>query len=162
MKQPIEPSDIRVGDLIRSEARGDSFGGSVPLVASEWIATADEIGGDYNSVRLYLLDRPEPAVELPTESTLGWLSVESRGVGWRRLAHWNFPRISMDGATHAQNEWGVNVVVDIDTKNPAFVAATAVPTAALDELRAAEGNFFRSETQVAIRKFLAAIDEATK
>ena len=62
-KTPIEPGDIRKGDLIRKEYR-------VPLgakTAFEYLAGSN--GDSYASDRgnYFLLDRPKPPVVLPTE-----------------------------------------------------------------------------------------------
>ena len=71
-RTPIEPSEIRKGDLIRVEWPDDN--------SREYRASRD---GDNNifggTSRFFLLDRPAPAVELPTEPTLGWVHVEAEG-----------------------------------------------------------------------------------
>ena len=151
MKQPIALADIRIGDLIRVEQELDK--------AHEFRATRDaerQGWGDY-----YLLDRPKPAAKLPTEPTLGWLGYDWSKTADRanRLGTWHIMHSDMDGATHAQNEWGVNVV-DIDTRNPTFVAATAVPTAALDEFRHKRET--RTLINLDVDKFFTAVDEANR
>lgn len=70
MKEPIEIADIRKGDLIRFEPKPP-----VDFIASaiEYVASYDKAAWrDSEDVpsQHYLLDRPTPPVELPTEP--GW------------------------------------------------------------------------------------------
>ena len=60
-KTPIEPKDIRKGDLIRKEY-GAVEGG---LSAVEYVAAHEADGGGEDSH--FLLERPKPVVVLPTE-----------------------------------------------------------------------------------------------
>ena len=90
MKQPIEPSEIRKGDLIRWEddrPAGDSNG----IGAIEFTAKSDGYEWRENGAH-YLLDRPNPVVELPSEPTLGWLTARTSAIGEtprRDLARWH-------------------------------------------------------------------------
>lgn len=79
-RTPIEPDEIRVGDTIRTESRDGTPFDSRGTVASEWIATGEEVARPFSSqVDLFLIDRPEqaddPARHLPAEPTLGWAVV---------------------------------------------------------------------------------------
>lgn len=146
MKRPIEPADIRKGDLIRWEQEPSL----VSEYAIEYRATED---GYFQSVtgQHYLLDRPTPPVELPTEPTLGWLNDAPY-----LLAVW-YPREVLGTAGVAQIEQTPFSADHIR----AFTPAAAVPKAALDELQA---NHDCSGPLSCLRghvdDFLAAVDEA--
>lgn len=78
MSTPIKPEDVRAGDTIRVEFDDSS---DLALSAIEYVSKHD--GPRYESGHHSLLDRPTPAVELPTEPTLGRLtrSDGEEGVG---------------------------------------------------------------------------------
>lgn len=145
MKRPIEPADIRKGDLIRWEQEPSL----VSEYAIEYRATED---GYFQSVtgQHYLLDRPTPPVELPTEPTLGWLE---NVYGARILKHW----FRGEGVAEAFDGDRWNFTKEVI----AFTPAVAVPKAALDELQA---NHDCSGPLSCLRghvdDFLAAVDEA--
>jgi hypothetical protein len=142
MKRPIEPADIRAGDLIRCEWPDDS--------ASEWRSkTSGPAGWNADRVSYFLLDRPTPPVDLPTES-LTWGTLVADRVQYEGLfqressvilhvgtGRRDEPRIPIESVT----TWAPHV---------------AVPRAALDKLRKAE-NVVRG-----VNDFLAAVDEATR
>ena len=141
MKRPIDVADIRAGDLIRWEGECDS--------AREWRSASNATPWSTEAGQHYLLDRPEPAVELPISGDhLGWLTHQ----GHTTCAAFNFwefrPRVEdiSFGAISRQS---------ID----AWVPATAVPTAALDALRWSWGRM-EALTGGNIRDFLADVDEA--
>lgn len=148
MKRPIEPADIRAGDLIRCEWPNDS--------ASEWRSkTSGPAGWNAERVSYFLLDRPTPPVELPTEPTLGWLE---NVYGARILKHW----FRGEGVAEAFDGDRWNFTKEVI----GFTPAVAVPEAALDELR---GVLAECSGKVedewphmprAVERFLAAVDEA--
>jgi hypothetical protein len=142
MKTPTKPEDIKKGDLIRYEHAEDSVGA---FTAVEFLAEFDgrgylpkSLGGQH-----FLLDRPTPPVELPTEECLGW--VESDGVAF--LGLW-------DGGEYVDEVTGR---LEQDTVHrdhvTAFTPAAAVPKSALDELRA-------GPRWMTVETFLAAVDAA--
>jgi hypothetical protein len=160
MKEPIKPEDIRKGDLIRWESTSSDD-------AREWRVT------ELDSVQMtprghwFLLDRPTPAVNLPTEPTLGWASGRTEyGVEVSNLfGSWAQPTdlLNRTGHTYADDYGLVHLKAREVT---AFTRATAVPTEALDRLREVRGYYdggcetaassFR--LRLGIRDFLAAID----
>ncbi|WP_332645080.1 hypothetical protein [Aeromicrobium sp.] len=153
MKEPIEPSEIRKGDLIRWESKHSEH-------AHEWRAQTDRAWWA-DEGQHYLLNRPRPAVEFPSEPTLGWLRLIG-AVGDGPPSTWRFEHSGMDDSRRARNEWGY-VVADVDDKIASFTPATAVPTAALDELRDAcnrDCDEYGCECAIAAHHFLAAVDEA--
>lgn len=158
----IQPRDIRAGDLIREERSGEGQESDPSVVAVEYVATRDRnTRNRFTGERTYyLLDRPAPVVELPTEPTLGWTEYRLGGDSVRRLGcTFNLARCVRLSA------WDVDVAADWVT---AFTPATAVPTEALDELRAPEGVINGAGLALAVHRrrrietFLAAIDEASR
>lgn len=154
VKRPIEPSEIRKGDLIRGENTIDTE------MACEFRAAWDgHVGGWSIPATYYLLNRPTPPVELPTEPTLGWLTwyvgEESSGLGIYRTALSTYHRMGNGEITDeaAAGCWGASDVT-------AFVPATAVPTAALDNFRQQRDT--RNLTNGDIDTFLAVVDEANR
>lgn len=165
MKRPIDPSEIRKGDLIRAERKKSAeFGES----AHEYRAVVDQDNDGWasNKFNWYLLDRPAPAVELPKTPTLGRLTWKSfsllggdRGTRtvtaiWQKCA-------SVSGGKYDQ-------VISEDhsfhidpSKVVTWEPLTAVPTTALDALME-EPTELRSSAQLKriIDDFLAAVDEA--
>jgi hypothetical protein len=142
MKRPIELDAILAGDLIRYES-GE--------IAHEWRAQNKGHGFHARAGQHYLLDRPEPAVELPTEPTLGtvtWKYHDSAHVQ-QETALWN---PTPDGLCFRSESSSIPVAFVIDFTPIRTLAddATAVPTKALDELRGSWGGCERS-----IGKFLA-------
>lgn len=146
VKRPIKPSEIRKGDLVRFESGLNEY-------ASEWRAEGALLqrraSGTY-----FLLDRPEPAVELPTEPTLGWVAFED-GYHWCGLVSdiepgdREFEGRRLDTGYYSER-WHA-------TKVTAFTPATAVPTAALDELRR-RAQVYGDGSPTS--DFLAAVDKA--
>lgn len=162
MKQPIEPEDIRKGDLIRYE-NGDL----IRFRAGEYRAETDGDTWGPHPGRYFLLDRPKSPVDLPTEPTLGWASFEHHhdhlaetelGV-WRHVVHGN----GNDTITAAIQ----HQIAQADTVT-AFTPAVAVPKGALDELREVFDTAPDTHTAPrrtlhyshAIAHFLKAVDEA--
>ncbi|KQP83775.1 hypothetical protein [Aeromicrobium sp. Leaf291] len=153
MKEPIKPEDIREGDLIRWESEDE------PDRANEYRAKGPVIKVPG---RHYLLDRPTPAVDLPTDEALGWATV--RAPHWTSdtvlLRHWE-----VEGS-HLRCAVAPMYLVDHIT---AFTPAVAVPKAALDELRTGWAEAYRigenlddlfDNLTAAVRAFLAAVDAA--
>ena len=155
----IEPSEIRKGDTVRVE-----FPAGTINTAVEYIADRDNRSYDafMSGSKHYLLDRPKPAVTLPSVPTLGWLSVcdaEPMLGRWRSYEP-NFRRD--DGREYKsvlQDER------DIERHRvTAFTEAVAVPKAALDELRAQVGREYRLKFDMPISlvyDFLTAVDNAS-
>ena len=141
MKRPIASSEIRKGDLIRWED-GEN--------AHEYRAVVgtgkSNLGGAY-----FLLDRPEPAIELPTEPTLGWATVQPK--------HWRESITCLHEWRHRGGQLVSTVApVYFAEDITAFTPATAIPSAALGELRRNRmvGSFnFAGD----IDDFLRAVDE---
>jgi hypothetical protein len=157
MKQPIEPSEIRKGDLIRWESD------VVDENAEEWRSRHDQ--PPYRAWgQHYLLDRPTaPAVELPTEPSLGWLTYAGSTI------FGTFRRFKAGDAHLDSMKWEATEVRGDDPHNSyssvtAFTPATAVPTEALNELREAHdggaGCCIGCRAYVSVGHFLAAVDEA--
>jgi hypothetical protein len=152
MKTPIEPSEIRKGDLIRAE-----FGNRD---AREYVAGRDahHLGVTY---RHYLLDRPKPAVELPTEPTLGWVHFSEGAKGWLGFVD---DQGGSDGLFNATTERGYASNCFIASRVTAFIPATAVPTEHWTALVAEHDQFhadreFCSDDQP-VCALVAAVDKA--
>lgn len=155
-KTPIDPSEIRAGDLIRWEP---GAGVMSNYRAVEYKAGCDgqqqQSNGSY-----YLLDRPTPPVSLPTEPTLGWLTwfagEESSGLGAHRTLLGIYHRMGNGDITDeaAAGAWGPQDVI-------AFTRATAVPIEALDRLRSDVADWPPMSPNSVLGRFLAAVDEAT-
>lgn len=145
-RQPIDPADIRVGDLVRWESATRSPG--FPT-AHEWVAIAD--GDDWaGEGQHYLLER-RPLVKIPQKPGLGWL----RGYDKSLLAIWKRGNEGLEGES--------TPIYRVHEDITDWVPATAVPTAALDELRTYIDAFqHRADTPAKkrIADFLAAVDEA--
>jgi hypothetical protein len=140
VKTPIELADIRRDDLIRVEQENGT--------AHEYRALKDAHRAYWG--HHYLLDRPTPPVQLPTEPTLGWLE---NVYGARILRRW----FRGEGVAEAFDGDRWNFTKEVI----AFTPAVAVPKAALDELQA---NHDCSGPLSCLRghvdDFLAAVDEA--
>jgi hypothetical protein len=157
-KTPIDPSEIRKGDLIRCE-----WDGSVPgLQAAEFTASGHGHSLYSEAPQHYLLDRPIPPVSLPTEPTLGWLTARERKGGACPVAHlaiWNLhrdPDVSI--------QWNGSNCGIARNWVTAFIPAVAVPTDALAGLRKYRNDLDWDCATPAVRRidaFLAAVDEAT-
>jgi hypothetical protein len=145
-KTPIDPADIRRGDLIRAE-----FG---DREAREYVAGSDR----HKLVSVstyYLLDRPEPQVDLPSTTTLGTLTWRDVGAICDRheTALWG---PSSDGKRVVSESSSVPVRL-VTGFAPILTHAddeTPVPAAALLALRKAWP--WNAPTPVAT--FLAAVD----
>lgn len=154
MKTPIEPIDIRVDDLIRYEF------GSMPGSASEWRAEVEGISPyQARAGQHYLLDRPKPAVELPTIPSLGWVTTD---LGFRDGATLAFVGQWKKGSDAMTADYGhgyrrISGLYGGRENVTAFTPATAVPTEALDELRA-EWPY----PDGAVHAFLTAVDAANE
>lgn len=158
MKTPIKPSEIRKGDLIRIEWTRSQCGSSRAL---EYVALSDKMGMrrkldslEWHEASHYLLDRPTPVVDLPSEPTLGWLTYDSGDQGGSTLGHWyRFnSHIAHDNCAGSYSHEYIT----------AFTPATAVPTEALNELRktATTHNGADCHLHTGLSRFLAAIDKA--
>ena len=161
MKRPIEASEIRKGDLIRLEFDADE-------AATEYRAVKDREGmaqGVYGPTtyiagasRRYLLDRPEPAVELPPEPTLGWLSGPEISP---LLDMWHEEIVTDRGPTAGRYVAGeITGTFALDSEVTAFTPATAVPTDALDELRGFLVHSATGKSLDQIRDFLTCVRAA--
>lgn len=156
----IKPADIREGDLIRWE-HSDSD------AACEWRQTrhgrAEHRPGTY-----FLINRPTPPVELPTEPAFGWVEhADNR----RRLGRFfeSAPTHPADGE-HVVSEIGSasRKVINRLFRVTAFTPATAVPTESLDALRDAHNAANRTtgwqkDSDIrhdAMLTFLADVDRA--
>lgn len=155
MKRPIEPSEIRKGDLIRCEALDADGFGPDHILASEFRAEDRFYKPVLSSVRYYLLDRPVPAVVLPAEPTLGWVGHSVRpapGIPPSILAYWHQDETGWFNSHDGRGFTRENIT--------AFVPATAVPTDALDKLRGHSVLDGYGDLMDRVGDFLAAVDEA--
>ena len=147
----IHPAEIRKGDLIRWERhRADKS--AVSAVEYRAVCSGDRhisVGQAANFGQHYLLERPAPAVSLPSVPTLGWLdsigNTHALGI-WRSQ-----PLTGGVGVVNIRGDSGA-----LDFEITAFTEAVAVPKSALDELRFAQ-VFPLSE----VATFLAAVDNAS-
>jgi len=159
VKEPIDRGLIRRGDRIRVEYTKSENGSPRAI---EYVAEHDRMGmrnrmngTERLGAAYFLLDRPKPPVELPTQPTLGWLSAEDEdGKGGTFLATWQ-KRPDLVLQCRVAGAWGKECVT-------AFVPATAVPTEALEKLR--ERHEGGEESPVAkcgwVSDFLLAVDRA--
>ena len=161
MKRPIEVADIRAGDLIRWEGECDS--------AREWRSASNATPWSTEAGQHYLLDRPEPAVELPTVPTLGWVTVSHDGFQHNPAVAFVGPwQSGSDGMLAGGYETGCRTLSGTFSGSEfitAFTPATAVPTEALDALRAdglTDGCCVGCHLHAAVRTFLAAVDAANR
>lgn len=153
MKTPIAFEDIRVGDKV--EVEWDEPAPISGFTFVRLVATCD--GQRPNrAARAFLLDRPAPAVELPTEPTLGWLTLEATGffAGSSTSLETVWLNDAKTGLIHA----GRTALTNVDRVKD-FTPATAVPTSALDELRANYMDTSKSLAKIT-GDFLDAIDAA--
>lgn len=140
-RTPIDPADIKAGDLIRWERDFPGAGyNALEVVASRDGQNISPYG------QHYLLDRPKPPVGLPTEPTLGW--AEYRGHRYLEVWERNEAPGMSDRVVTACTGFGPIT---------AFTPATAVPTAALNELRRRVTCYGEGSPT---SEFLAAVDEA--
>jgi hypothetical protein len=121
--------------------------GVSPKVAGPFSTREDALSARQGMEKLYgnysvFEEKDRPLVGIPRVPGLGWL----KGYGESKLAVWVRGREGLKGETTLI----YRVLADIEGWTP----ATAVPTAALDELRA------NPLPQRDIRVFLAAVDEA--
>jgi hypothetical protein len=153
MKEPIDSDLLRVGDLVRWES-------AVSDDAREWRVTEPDSVQMTPRGLWFLLDRPTPAVDLPTEPTLGWASGRTEyGVEVSNLfGSWAQPTdlLNRTGHTYADDHGLVHLKAREVT---AFTPATAVPTEALDRLRA-EHSHDQPGACPDVIDFLAAVDAA--
>lgn len=150
MKRPIKARDIIKGDLIRKEYGCEIVNGETAL---EYRATSDAHGKG-GPGQHFLLDRPEPAVELPTEPTLGWATyrIDDHGEATRLGVTFNA------GSSMRLTNWDISVPASRVT---AFTPATAVSTEALDRLRVdLFGDPSHGQLISAVARFLTAVDSA--
>ena len=154
MKTPIDFGDIRISDEVERDLEGIASKmivasrNELRIVTSSGAFLLNHIGSLWS-----LIDRPKPAVVLPSEPSLGWITAVGeaslavtgiRGPVGGQVDRRFYHRIGTHG-------WGT---VD---KVTAFTPATAVPTEALDRLREKSAYW---PTLSASRCFLAAVDAA--
>lgn len=147
--KPIQPSEIRKGDLIRRElAPGHPAGyKSIEFVASSGLRLDDD-----EPDRFYLLDRPTPPVELPRGShfgTLTWVNADGNS-GGTLTAEWLIDANYAEALNFGR--------IDL-ARVRSFDRMTAVPTEAVDALRWSMGRGPDVAHEAAV-DFLAAVDEA--
>ena len=149
MRTQIEKNAIRRGDLIRAENTADHD------LAREFRARWDGDGGSWSiPSTFYLLSRPTPVVELPTEPTLGWVEQTVQAGERPILGVWDLR--GRDGWLWSNG--GLSCEPDSVT---AFTPAVAVPLAALLHLRRQQGSDGQgATTSRAFSDFLAAVDAA--
>ena len=160
----IQHEDIKRGDLVRVEngLRREGVASSIEYVASydgfNWYEDSG-YGHTY-----YLLDRPTPAVKLPSKPCLGFASwtagpgfmVFIPGSGDCVLGQW----VRGDDAVFCFKPLRSTLGSVRRARITAFTEATTVPTEALDLLR--RSSLSDSQTQWhALQSFLAAVDNAS-
>lgn len=176
MKEPIDPSEIREGDRVMAVSHGMETTFTVDHVDQGRLyaqpGNADHISTAFLRDRdneWFLLERPKPAVVLPTEPTLGWVTST---IGAQDLDFWRYRPAhdeTGEGAWAGSDPdgkprgWGMRLIA-------AFTPATAVPAEALEKLRVAEGAAMDVQPYHAERKneirchainlFLDAVDAA--
>lgn len=155
MKEPIEPSEIRAGDLIREEyAEPWHTDGGIPRLATEYTATPElKTLCRRKASGYFLLDRPKPAVVLPTEPTLGWLT--RRCPGFFGRVNTSLETVWLSDDKSQVNRAGLIETIPVERVG-AFTPATVVPSEALEKLRA------NPLPQRDITVFLAAVDAANE
>lgn len=157
-RTPIEPSDIRAGDLLRFEFSSPPWPGST--VAFEWRSQID--GEGYNGRgEHYLLGRSEPVVELPSTPTLGWVTTDV--VTTPALGTWATYTSTVVFREEDPTEYLMQSERDlVAAKVRTFTPATAVPTAALERLREALDLWVVADRGIAsdVSAFLKAVDGA--
>ena len=139
-------AEIQVGYTVRSTRNGVTREGVVEAIGprsahTQWpVVEIANIEDD----SIEIVDRPKPAVTLPTVPTLGWISCGATAhLGHVRL-DLNMRGVLLDGLYY-----GAASTIT------AFTPATVIPTKALDELRAWEW------LDEATLTFLAAVDNAS-
>ena len=156
----IKGADVRNGDTIRREYAAPT--GS--LRAVEFVANV-AIPGDGDA--LFLLDRPVPAVELPTVPTLGWVTVSHGGFQHNPAVAFVGPwQSGPHGMLAGKYEAGYRTLSGTFSGSEfitAFIPATAVPTNALNVLRKEMKRCLSFNHEMSsIEIFLAAVDAANR
>lgn len=133
MKRPIAVADVLPGDTVERHWLGTVLSMPVARVSNGLLYSPEDyclgVGDDAD---LYLLDRPTPPVELPTEPTLAYVSGDWSGPS--RLAVWLVERDSTSTWLRpVDNEGDTDRTVGAAVTS--FTPATAVPTEALNRLR---------------------------
>ena len=141
----ITKADARKGDHIRNE--WDPSSEHVRLLSNEIIWSGRDGEWYNNALRHRLIFRPEPAVVLPIEPTLGWVDTAEEA---RSLGVWQKGAGGWLNATDTEGDESVRI-----SGITAFIPATAVPTEALEALR--EYNMEVTEYRH-VTAFLAAVD----
>ena len=162
MSTPIDFGDIQVRDTVTRDYRGIASTLTVAMRAVMAVypnfhgQAIDDVALQNMAGSVWrLLDRPKPVVVLPSGPTLGWATVHP--------SYWDNPvtvlsRFMLDG-DRLISAAPIYSVRDVT----AFVPATAIPAAALDELRATHANVFDSHICANMTftcAFLAAVDAA--
>ena len=154
MSTSIDFDDIQVRDTVTRDYREIASTLTVAIrgamaVYPNFSGRADDVAvRNLEGSTWRLVNRPKPAVELPTVPTLGWATVDRRDVADPLTALGKFVRFGGVLTVLANPRYSVSDVT-------AFVPATAVPTDALDDLR---GQW--KVPSSAVRDFLAAVDAA--
>lgn len=142
MKTPIEVSEIRAGDKILATYKVFDAEYEVTYISSAdrspWKSKREVDMG--SEVKHFLLDRPKPPVDLPTEPSLGWADGQ--------LGFWNEWKGTLNGRF-------ANGHVSQAPRPDNYVAATAVPTSVLKALKDA----WPWDAPTPVAKFLAAVDD---
>ena len=147
MKRPIDVDDTRVGDLLRWES-GET--------AHEFRRGVH--GRLTSDGQHYLLDRPTPAVVLPTQPTLGWITFPRDH--WLGIVDGRPGRCADPGCFAATRANGYSSEAYVRECVTAFTPATAVPTDALDALRRFLVHSATGKSLDQIRDFLTCVRAA--
>ena len=147
MKTPIEYDAIRAGDTVEREWLGTILRMPVARVHQGLLYSPEEYcAADCDDSTWSLIDRPKPPVDLPTEPTLGWANFGGSDTCLSIWSEQMRPVCQCGSSAGGDPE-----------KLESFVAATAVPTSALDELRLVTRSAWEGAPS---RVFLAAVDKA--
>ena len=151
MSAPIDFDDIQLDDTVKCEwSSSHCVTGVVAAIENDAAYSRHRrnsylIGAD--SDKFTLINRPTPAVKMPSEPTLGWATVHP--------SHWAKPITVLAEFTHTNEILKASIAPRYIAHDvTAFVAATAVPTDTLDRLRAVP------RCGKDIRTFLDAVDAA--
>ena len=152
-------AEIQVGDTVRSTRNGVTREGVVEAIGPKSAHTTWPVVeiANIEDDSIEIVDRPTPAVSLPSTPTLGWATHANDGQLLGLFSQKPNTRQIVVGVTcdWGRFSWEPSYVT-------AFTEAVAVPKSALDELRrayiAVNTNVQRGD---AIYSFFAAIDNAS-
>lgn len=130
MREPITPTEIREGDIVRAEEEDGR--------AWEWRASQDgDLDGLDPSTAFFLVERPvRPETPVPTTPTLGWITIddpEAVAAGPGELGVWSQYdyRFGLDGVGRSVIQWEREIQA---AHVAGFTPAIAIPADVADAL----------------------------